>query len=171
MTLSWQPSHPIYHPLDIEGALCCFFYPANYSIIPLHTIPEPAAFERRQESSAKKKKKQLRKAFFLLGKFAPRPLEKSLSEGLGRREGGDTGASAAPCNYGGSRCIVPIFDGLRHRWIRPQRRREPRASSRKSRAGEGWRGRKEGGSCECLTADVTENRLFRKDGTARSLRV
>lgn len=64
MTLSWQPSHPIYHPLDIEGALCCFFYPANYSIIPLHTIPEPAAFERRQESSAKKKKKTVAQSIF-----------------------------------------------------------------------------------------------------------
>lgn len=55
-------------------------------------------------------------------------LEKSLLEWLGSREGGDTGASAALCNYCGCCCIVTIFDRLWHRWIWPQRRTKSRAS-------------------------------------------
>lgn len=55
-------------------------------------------------------------------------LERSLLERLGKREGGDTGSSAALCNYCGSCCIVTIFDRLWHRWIWPQRLAKSRAS-------------------------------------------
>lgn len=48
-------------------------------------------------------------------------LERSLLKRLGKREGGDTGSSAALCNYCGSCCIVTIFDRLQHRWIWPHR--------------------------------------------------
>lgn len=55
--------------------------------------------------------------FFFVFFFTLNPRKESLLQHPGEKEGGDTGSSAAPCNYCGSRCIVTIFDGLRHRWV------------------------------------------------------
>lgn len=58
--LSWQPSDPMYQPLDAVSAFCCFvfFFSPLLFYLPLHTRagsnPEQAALGSRLASSAKK---------------------------------------------------------------------------------------------------------------------
>lgn len=72
MTLSWQPSDPIYQLLDIVSALCCFFYPANYHYTSAHD-PEPAVSKAARGRARKKKKSCAKDFFFWLDVCAEAP--------------------------------------------------------------------------------------------------
>lgn len=166
MTLSWQPSDPIYQLLDIVSALCCFFYPTNYHYTSAHD-PEPAV-SKAARGRARKKKKLRKGFFFVVGRLRRGPWKNHCRRDLaGEREVTlvprlhrvITAGAAALCLFS-TGCDTDGFDR------RDAQSRGPRRASRGP-----WRGLCEGGwgGCECLTADMTENRLFRKDATARSL--